>query len=73
MSNNETVAADAGAKEAQPEHQEFLGYDDPHKAALEDNPEKAEKLTWAVGLSALFLGTSFTGPIIFGETFLSQL
>ena len=43
MSNNETVAADAGAKEAQPEHQEFLGYDDPHKAALEDNPEKGRK------------------------------
>jgi hypothetical protein len=68
MSNNEAVAAEAGAKEAHTEHQEFLGYDDPHKAALEDNPEKAEKLTWAVGLSALFLGTSFTGPIIFGMT-----
>jgi MFS family permease len=49
-----------------PEHREFLGYDDPHRAALEDNPEKAEKLTLAVALSALFLGTSFTGPIIFG-------
>jgi MFS family permease len=48
------------------EHREFLGYDDPHKAALEDNPEKAEKLTLSVTLSALFLGTSFTGPIIFG-------
>jgi MFS family permease len=43
-----------------------LGWDDPHKAALEDNPEHAEKLTWTVILSALFLGTSFTGPIIFG-------
>lgn len=51
---------------AQPEHREMLGYDDPHKAALEDNPEHAEKLTPAVVLSALFLGTSFTGPIIFG-------
>ena len=43
-----------------------LGYEDPHKAALEDNPEHAEKLTLSVALSALFLGTSFTGPIIFG-------
>lgn len=42
------------------------GWDDPHKAALEDNPEHAEKLTLPVVLSALFLGTSFTGPIIFG-------
>lgn len=66
MSNNESVAAETGPIKAHTEHQEFLGYDDPHKAALEDNPEKAEKLTWAVGLSALFLGTSFTGPIIFG-------
>lgn len=48
------------------EHREFSGYDDPHRAALEDNPEKPEKLTWSVVLSALFLGTSFTGPIIFG-------
>lgn len=48
------------------EHREFLSYDDPHKAALEDNPEKAENLTLPVALSAVFLGTSFTGPIIFG-------
>ncbi|KAK5164808.1 uncharacterized protein LTR77_009472 [Saxophila tyrrhenica] len=53
-------------KEGKTEHQEFLGYDDPHRAALEDNPEHADKLTWSVALSALFLGTSFTGPIIFG-------
>ncbi|KEF61057.1 uncharacterized protein A1O9_02622 [Exophiala aquamarina CBS 119918] len=43
-----------------------LGYQDPHKAALEDSPEHAEKLSLSVILSALFLGTSFTGPIIFG-------
>ncbi|EXJ54150.1 hypothetical protein A1O7_09487 [Cladophialophora yegresii CBS 114405] len=42
------------------------GYEDPHRAALEDNPEHAEKLSLSVVLSALFLGTSFTGPIIFG-------
>jgi len=53
-------------KPALTEHREFSGYDDPHRAALEDNPEQAEKLTWSVVLSALFLGTSFTGPIIFG-------
>jgi hypothetical protein len=66
MSNNERTSAEATTKETHTEHQEFLGYDDPHRAALEDNPERAEKLTWSVGLSALFLGTSFTGPIIFG-------
>lgn len=49
-----------------PQHQEFAGYDDPHRAALEDNPARAEKLTLSVALSALFLGTSFTAPIIFG-------
>ncbi|KAK3708901.1 hypothetical protein LTR37_011231 [Vermiconidia calcicola] len=48
------------------EHREFLGYEDPHRAALEDNPQDAEKLTLSVALSAFFLGTSFTGPIIFG-------
>lgn len=53
-------------KVSQSDHREFSGYDDPHKAALEDNPERAEKLTLPIALSALFLGTSFTGPIIFG-------
>jgi MFS family permease len=49
------------------EHQALpAGYDDPHRAALEDNPPEPEKLTLSVILSALFLGTSFTGPIIFG-------
>jgi hypothetical protein len=38
-----------------------LDYDDPHRAALEDNPERAEKLSWSVILSVLFLGLSFTG------------
>ncbi|KAF1950101.1 MFS general substrate transporter [Byssothecium circinans] len=42
------------------------GYDDPHRAALEDNPPEPQKLTLPVVLSALFLGTSFTGPIMFG-------
>ena len=64
------TAVDQDVEEAkrvhQNEHHEFLGYEDPHKAALEDNPERPEKLTWSVALSALFLGTSFTGPIIFG-------
>jgi hypothetical protein len=54
-------------EQAHLEHRELpLGYEDPHKAALEDNPEEAERLTIAVILSAIFLGTSFTGPIIFG-------
>ncbi|KAF2645897.1 MFS general substrate transporter [Massarina eburnea CBS 473.64] len=42
------------------------GYDDPHRAALEDNPSEPQRLTVPVLLSALFLGTSFTGPIMFG-------
>lgn len=52
-------------KETMTEHHEVLGYNDPHTAALVDNPPDA-KLTWSVVLSALFLGTSFVGPIIFG-------
>jgi MFS family permease len=60
-------AIEAEIDMAHSEHREIpLGYEDPHKAALEDNPEHAEKLTLSVILSALFLGTSFTGPIIFG-------
>ncbi|KIX03119.1 uncharacterized protein Z518_06669 [Rhinocladiella mackenziei CBS 650.93] len=52
---------------AHQEHHDLpAGYEDPHKAALEDNPEHVEKLSLSVILSALFLGTSFTGPIIFG-------
>ncbi|RFU35442.1 hypothetical protein B7463_g866, partial [Scytalidium lignicola] len=58
---------DTEVAESHLEHREVpLGYEDPHRAALEDNPEHAEKLTLTVMLSALFLGTSFTGPIIFG-------
>ncbi|RDL37977.1 uncharacterized protein BP5553_05410 [Venustampulla echinocandica] len=49
------------------------GYDDPHRAALEDNPEHAEKLTLSVLLSALFLGTSFSGPIVFGFLFVTPV
>lgn len=48
-------------------------YDDPHKAALEDNPEHAEKLTLSVLLSAFFLGTSFSGPIVFGFLFVNPI
>lgn len=66
MSDNGKTDVEVARKVTQTEHQEFLGYDDPHRAALEDNPDKAEKLTVAVALSALFLGTSFSGPIIFG-------
>ncbi|KAF2258090.1 MFS general substrate transporter [Lojkania enalia] len=34
-----------------------LGYEDPHQAALEDNPDHIEKITASVILSALFLVT----------------
>jgi hypothetical protein len=46
------------------EHSELE--DDPHRAALEDNPDHVQTLTWPIGLSALFLGMSFPGPIMFG-------
>jgi MFS family permease len=58
---------EAGVQKA---HQENMrlpsGYENPHSAALEDNPAEPEKLTLPVILSVLFLGTSFTGPIMFG-------
>ncbi|KAH6666677.1 fungal trichothecene efflux pump [Halenospora varia] len=64
--NNHKTPEDS-IEDAHVEHHELpLGYSDPHTAALTDNPEHAEKLTPTVILSALFLGTSFTGPIIFG-------
>ncbi|OCT45156.1 putative major facilitator superfamily transporter [Cladophialophora carrionii] len=37
--------------------------DDPHRAALELNPEVADKITWSTTLSVFFLGLSFTGCI----------
>lgn len=37
-----------------------MGYTDPHRVALEDNPEHVEKLTLSIALSALFLGTSIS-------------
>ncbi len=61
MSTQPSPEGIASEKAAKAEHQEFPGYDDPHKAALEDNPAQTERLTWSVALSALFLGTSFTG------------
>jgi hypothetical protein len=30
-----------------------LDLDDPHRAALEDNPERAEKLTWTTLLAVI--------------------
>lgn len=62
----ESGHSDNRSGRGQVEHNEYVGYEDPYRAALEDNPEKAEKLTWSVALSAFFLGTSFPGPIIFG-------
>ncbi|KAJ9496367.1 hypothetical protein H2202_008030 [Exophiala xenobiotica] len=64
---NKAAAGDVEIELSHSEHRDVpTGYEDPHKAALEDNPEHAEKLSLSVILSALFLGTSFTGPIIFG-------
>ncbi|OBT63436.1 hypothetical protein VE03_07134 [Pseudogymnoascus sp. 23342-1-I1] len=49
------------------------GYTDPHRAALDDNPEHAERLTLSVALSTFFLGISLTGPIVFGFLFVSTI
>lgn len=50
--------------EKEPAH--VLPSSQPHKTPSEDNPASPQTLTWPVLLSALFLGTSFTGPIMFG-------
>jgi hypothetical protein len=47
--------------------------DDPHRAALEDNPEHVQALTWPVALSALFLGMSFPGSIMFGFVMITPI
>lgn len=49
------------------------GYDDRHRTALGDDPSAPQKLTLRVLLSALFLGTSFTGPIMFGFILVSPI
>lgn len=35
------------------EHHIPLDLDDPHRAALEDNPDKAERLTWTTLLAVI--------------------
>jgi len=43
-----------------------LDLDDPHRAALENNPEHAEKLTLQVGLAVASLAFAFVLPISCG-------
>ncbi|KIV87065.1 hypothetical protein PV11_02636 [Exophiala sideris] len=43
-----------------------LDFEDPHRAALEDNPEKAETLTWRTLLAVLSLSFSYVCPISCG-------
>ncbi|KAK5382343.1 hypothetical protein LTR20_006024 [Exophiala xenobiotica] len=43
-----------------------LDLDDPHRAALEDNPERAEKLTWTTLLAVISLSFSYVCPISCG-------
>ncbi|KAJ9618122.1 hypothetical protein H2204_013169 [Knufia peltigerae] len=43
-----------------------LDLDDPHRAALEDNPEHAEKLTWTTLLAVISLSFSYVCPISCG-------
>ena len=40
--------------------------DDPHRAALEDNPDKPERLSWSVCLSVLFLALAFVPSLTSG-------
>jgi MFS family permease len=40
--------------------------DDPHRAALEDNPDRPERLTWGVCLSILFLSLAFVPSLTCG-------
>ena len=40
--------------------------DDPHRAALEDNPDRPERLTWNVCLSILFLSLAFVPSLTCG-------
>jgi hypothetical protein len=40
--------------------------DDPHRAALEDNPDRPERLTWSVCLSILFLSLAFVPSLTSG-------
>jgi hypothetical protein len=67
LDHEENVEADAAFPP------KALHYDDPHRAALEDNPASPQKLTLPVILSAIFLGTSFVGPIIFGFILISSV
>jgi len=55
-----TSHSEVAMEKAALEHREFTQDDDPHRAALEDNPEHAEKLTWTVILSALVCDLSTT-------------
>ncbi|KAL2423684.1 Trichothecene efflux pump TRI12 [Exophiala dermatitidis] len=43
-----------------------LDLDDPHRAAIEDNPEKAETLTWTTLLAVASLSFSYVCPISCG-------
>ncbi|KAH0828427.1 putative major facilitator superfamily transporter [Fonsecaea pedrosoi] len=49
-----------------PVHEIPLDLDNPHQAALEDNPEKAETLTWPTLLAILSLSFSYVCPISCG-------
>lgn len=40
--------------------------DDPHRAALEDNPDKPERLSWSICLSVLFLALAFVPSLTSG-------
>jgi hypothetical protein len=52
---NDTMVAESQHLEAsQPlEETSSIDWDDPHRAALADNPEKAEKLSWSTILAVM--------------------
>ncbi|KAL2062741.1 hypothetical protein VTL71DRAFT_5813 [Oculimacula yallundae] len=50
-----------------------ITYDDPHQAALEDNPEVAERLSASSALAVFFLGLSFVAPVGCGFVLVSGI
>ncbi|KAK4934541.1 hypothetical protein LTR10_024228 [Elasticomyces elasticus] len=58
----------------QTHHLEGQGIDDnPHRIALQDNPEDAPRVEWSVIFTVFFLGLSFVGPVALGFLLMSSV
>ncbi|KIW86462.1 hypothetical protein Z517_01860 [Fonsecaea pedrosoi CBS 271.37] len=69
---NKEMANKTEEIEAVPRHSEVAAIrkestedieDDPHRAALEDNPESPQRVTWSTIMAVFFMGLSFAGCI----------